>query len=108
LVETPVGGRFEVALERFLTGNAFEFREVEFRIDGDAAVCCVIDSSWAASNVTVETANADFAEAQRALDELVSASAPFASAVHGRRRRYELCSFANGSLAWAPGFPKRD
>jgi hypothetical protein len=48
VIETPEGRRFDAALERFLAGNPFEFRDVAFRLAGDGAVCCAIDSSWQA------------------------------------------------------------
>jgi hypothetical protein len=118
-VETAEGRRFDVAMERFLAGSSFEFRDVTFRLADDGAVCCDIDSSWQLENVTLETATRDFSAAKRVLEELVALSAPFASAVDGRPVRFELTdydgmasfligSLIDGALVWAPGFRVRD
>jgi hypothetical protein len=117
VIENPSGPRFELALERFLEGHAFEFKTIAFRTDTDGSVCCVIDSSWAAENVTKETAHRDLAEGQQAFAELSTTSPAFALAVRGRPVRYELihdygngsvllCSLRDGKLTWSTGHPK--
>ena len=117
-VETPSGVRFELALERFLDGYAFEFREIGFCTAQDGEVVVTIDSSWGLSNVTEENAMADLNLGQSAFRELVSVSGSFASAVSNRSVRYELihdygagsvllCTVRGNRMTWAPGLPAR-
>src|SRR5262245_28122951 len=116
VVEAISGKRFNVALERFLAGRPFEFREVSFAMAPDGTVVVAVDTSWSLSNVTVETATTDFELGQSALRELVSSSGTFASAVHGHPIRYELiedngngsillCALQDGIMTWAARMP---
>jgi hypothetical protein len=116
VVEAVSGARFDVALERFLGGQAFEFREVSFAMTPSGTVVVGVDTSWPLANVTADTATADFEFGRRALHELVASAASFASAVEGRPIRYELiadygngsvllCTLEGGRLTWSAGLP---
>jgi hypothetical protein len=116
VIEEPHGSRFDLALERFLDGNAFEFKQIAFAIDQNGTVRCSVDSSWASSAVTADTARKDLAEGQHVLEELLISSEAFRAAVQGRAVRYDLiedygmgsiliCSRTGNELTWAPGFP---
>jgi hypothetical protein len=117
VIESPVGPRFELALERFGQGHSFEFHEVAFRRGPDGVVHAQIESSWGADYVTQETALLDFAEAERVLEELAEAAPAFREAVATQPIEYELCedygmgsirvcSRRNGVLDWGTGFPR--
>jgi len=115
-VEAISGARFAVALERFVGGRPFEFREVSFALTPNGTVVVGVDTSWALASVTAETAAADFELGRSALQELIASAASFASAVEGRPIRYELfddygngsvllCTLEGGKLTWSAGLP---
>lgn len=116
VVEAASGRRFDLALERFLEGRPFEFREISFAMAADGTVLVGVDTSWSAENVTLERATADLALAQAALHELVSTSSAFASAVGGHPILFELvedygngsvllCTLDKGRLTWSTRMP---
>jgi len=117
VVDDVSGPRFELALELFLSGKGFEFRDVTFRVESDDAVHCVVDSSWDASNVTQASAAEDMDLGASVLADLLGRSPAFASAVEGRPIHFELIEdYGNGSVlictrtdevvTWARGLPR--
>jgi len=104
-------------MERFRSGESFEFREVAFRMSADGVIHCIVESSWQAENVTYATANGDLDEGEAALEQLMDESSEFRAAVCGCPVSYELvedygmgsiliCSRRDGILEWAHGFPR--
>ena len=55
-VDGAEGSRFDLAVERFCSGETFEFREIAFRVEADGVVHCMVDSSWHSGNITPATA----------------------------------------------------
>ena len=117
-VDDVAGARFDLAMERFGSGETFEFREVAFHRTADGVVHCVVESSWQAENVTSATATDDLDEGEAALRYLVEASAEFRAAVGDRPVSFDLvedygmgsiliCSRRAGVMEWAYGFPRR-
>jgi hypothetical protein len=116
-VDAVIGPRFDLAMERFRSGKAFEFREVAFRIDRSGVVFCVVESSWQAENITPATATRDLDEAETVFRFLARESPEFKAAVGDRPLAYELvedygmgtiliCSRRDGLLEWSHGFPR--
>jgi hypothetical protein len=117
VVDDVSGPRFELALELFLSGKSFEFRDVAFRVESDNAVHCIVDSSWAPESVTQASAAEDLDSGASALADLLGQSPAFASAVEGRPIHFDLVEdYGNGSIlictrtdetiTWARGFPR--
>ena len=73
-VDDAAGARFDLAMERFMSGESFEFREVAFRMAADGVVHCIVESSWQSENVTPATANRDLDEGEAALRHLMDHS----------------------------------
>jgi hypothetical protein len=89
-IDDTAGARFDLAMERFRSGESFEFREVAFRVAADGVVHCIVESSWQSANVTTETAIRDLDEGETALRHLMDKSADFKAVVSGAPTCYEL------------------
>lgn len=116
-VDAAAGSRFDLAMERFRSGEAFEFREVAFCIDRGGVVHCTVESSREAENVTLATAIGDLHEGEAAFRFLMGESPEFKLVVCERPLSYDLiedcgmgsvliCSRRAGVLEWAHGFPR--
>ncbi len=116
-VDATTGSRFDLAMERFRSGNSFEFGGVAFSIDQGGVVRCIVETSWEADKVTAGTANCDLDEGEAAFRFLMNESTQFRAAVTGRPISYELaedygmgsisiCSRRDGILEWSHGFPR--
>jgi hypothetical protein len=117
VVDDASGPRFELALELFLSGGSFEFRDVAFRVESDNAVHCIVDSSWELANVTQASAAEDLDFGASVLADLLGQSPVFASVVEGRPIHFDLIEdYGNGSIlictrtdetiTWTHGFPR--
>src|SRR5687768_3637597 len=117
VIEEVSGPRFELTIERFRAGEAFEFRDVAFRLGGDGVLLCIIDSSWNGDGITSVTAGKDLDEGRIALKYLLESSVAFAAAARGRPVRYDLIEdYGNGNIliyskinelvTWSYGFPR--
>jgi hypothetical protein len=116
-VDDATGSRFDLAMERFRSGETFEFRDVGFRLEADGAVHCIVDSSWSAENTTSASAVQDLDSAEVVFKHLTEHSPEFAATVGGRPVSYDLvedygmgsvliCRRRDESLVWARGFPR--
>ncbi len=103
-------------MERFRSGDAFEFRQSTFFIDQSGVVHCIVESSWQAEIVTPATAIGDLDEGEATLQCLMGEAPEFRAAVGDRPIVYELvvdygmggiliCSRRDGILEWSHGFP---
>jgi hypothetical protein len=90
VVDNVSGPRFELALELFRSGEAFEFCDVAFRMESDNAVHCIVDSTWESANVTKASAVKDLNFGASVLADLLGQSPAFASAVKGHPIHFDL------------------
>jgi hypothetical protein len=110
--------RFALAMERFLQGKSFIYKDVRFELESGGTVLCTVASAWSDRNrVTVASAEADLLVAEELHAELVATSREFQRIVHGRPVRFELivdtgtsglsvCTKENGVVVWSRGFPR--
>lgn len=116
-IDVTSGTRFDLAMERFLSGDTIAFRDIALRIEADGSVHCIVESSWRAENVTLASASDDLAAGDAHLHYLMEASPVFRDAVCGRPVAVDLvedygmgsvliCTKRDGRLDWAPGFPR--